>query len=68
MNINGRILTQVTNSDNGTVIGLYLVPIDKTEEFEQAMENIEDQDEFDCENTLGVERVFVDELILSVKF
>lgn len=64
-----QTLVQVTSQHTGEVIGLYLVPegidIDK---FEKTIVRALNQYDFDKNNTLGIERVFVYNSILDIDF
>ena len=71
LNVDGvsQTLVQVTNENDGTVMGLYLVPNDiSLAEFEIALISAEDQDEFENNNTLGVERIFAYDSILDINY
>ena len=61
-------LVQVTDY-NGNDIGLYLVPENVTQtQFEEEIKKYDDQDEFDENNKLGVERIFAEESLIDVNF
>ena len=62
-------LVQVTNENNGTVLGLYFLPVNVPfEKFEKEFTAAESQDEFDENNTIGAQRVFAYDAILDVEF
>ena len=62
-------LVQVTDDSTGEAIGLYLVPEEVSiDQFETAIQEADDQNDFDEENTLGVQRVFAYDSILTLKF
>lgn len=64
-----QTLVQVTNENTGEVMGLYLVPEGVTvNEFEDEIVQYEDQDDFDENNELGVQRIFADDSVLDVQF
>lgn len=64
-----QTLVQVTNENDGTVLGLYLVPKNvQLAEFEIALISAEDQDDFDCNNTLGVQRISAYDSILDINY
>ena len=61
-------LVQVTDY-NGNEIGLYLVPENVPQtQFEEEIKKYDDQDEFDENNKLGVERIFAEESLIDVNF
>ena len=61
-------LVQVTDY-NGNDIGLYLVPENVPQtQFEEEIKKYDDQDEFDENNKLGVERIFAEESLIDVNF
>jgi len=67
LNNKEHTLVQVTNKNNGNVLGLYLVPKRVSiEQFEEAFELENDQDNFDLANALGVERIHAYESILDI--
>ncbi len=71
LKVNGKsqTLVQVTDDSTGVAVGLYLVPEKTTiDEFEAALKAAEDQNEFDENNTLGVQRIFAYDSILSLQF
>lgn len=71
LTINGKshTLVQVMSTANGLQYGLYLVPDNvEIKEFEKAFEAAENQDDFDCNNNLGVERITPYESILDITF
>jgi len=60
-------LVQLTNQEFGDHMGLYLVPKDVTDDqFETAFNSADDQDDFDENNTLGIERIMADEIFVIV--
>ncbi|KKL71497.1 hypothetical protein LCGC14_2094320 [marine sediment metagenome] len=64
-----KTLVQVTNENNGTVLGLYLVPKNvSVAEFEIALINAESQDDFDCDNILDVQRITAYNSILDINY
>ena len=63
---NDKRIVQLTGQEFGDHIGLYLVPKNiSDDEFEKCFEAAEDQDDFDENNTLGIERVFADEIFVK---
>ena len=62
---NGKMLIQAIEVDSGQPLGLYLVPIDKVDEFENEINSINDQDEFDDNNSVGAERIFAGEAFVG---
>ena len=64
-----QTLIQVTNENNGTVLGLYLIPENVSlAEFEKTLINAESQDDFDDNNILGVQRISAYDLILDINY
>lgn len=62
-------LVQVTDNSTGQSIGLYFIPYNVTiDEMEYEIENAESQDDFDENNTLGIQRVFPYDMIADLKF
>lgn len=68
---NGKkvILVQVSDINNDSDVGLYLVPegVD-IDDFEQEIQKAEDQDDFDMNNNLGVQRIFACESKVDTNF
>ena len=62
---NGKMLIQAIEVDSGQPLGLYLVPIDKVDEFENEINSINDQDAFDDNNSAGAERIFAGEALVG---
>lgn len=61
MNEDYRII-QMTDSETGTHLGLYLVPKSVSlQRFEDEFKYFENQDDFDEDNELGAERYIADE-------
>lgn len=62
-------LVQVTNDNTGFQAGLYFVPYNVTmDEMQYAIEKAEDQDDFDSNNNLGIQRVYAYDMIADLKF
>jgi len=62
-------LVQVTNNSDGQSVGLYFVPYNVTmDEMQNAIEKAEDQDDFDENNNLGIQRVYAYDMIAELNF